>query len=149
MLYCMGSADERDAVIYPYEGFDFGSLSMIAVPVWGSGGQSEIAFRLPRKRPTCYILSQCLPQKNTPAAGVCAKRGLRASRKFIFNWETSGFFWRGSRLSWLGLHFDLIYSQRGGCRLRSSLLPVLLTGTRRSFAQELWPSALSFSMNED
>ena len=28
LLYCMGSADERDAVSYPYEGFDFGSISM-------------------------------------------------------------------------------------------------------------------------
>jgi 4,5-DOPA dioxygenase extradiol len=28
LLYCMGSTDERDAVSYPYEGFDFGSISM-------------------------------------------------------------------------------------------------------------------------
>jgi 4,5-DOPA dioxygenase extradiol len=28
LLYCMGSPDERDAVSYPYEGFDFGSISM-------------------------------------------------------------------------------------------------------------------------
>jgi 4,5-DOPA dioxygenase extradiol len=28
LLYCMGSTDERDAVTYPYEGFDFGSISM-------------------------------------------------------------------------------------------------------------------------
>jgi 4,5-DOPA dioxygenase extradiol len=28
LLYCMGSTDERDAVAYPYEGFDFGSISM-------------------------------------------------------------------------------------------------------------------------
>jgi 4,5-DOPA dioxygenase extradiol len=31
LLYCMGSTDERDAVSYPYEGFDFGSISMRAV----------------------------------------------------------------------------------------------------------------------
>ncbi len=28
LLYCMGSTDERDAVSYPYEGFEFGSISM-------------------------------------------------------------------------------------------------------------------------
>jgi len=28
LLYCMGTTDERDAVSYPYEGFDFGSISM-------------------------------------------------------------------------------------------------------------------------
>ena len=28
LLYCMGSTDERDTVSYPYEGFDFGSISM-------------------------------------------------------------------------------------------------------------------------
>jgi 4,5-DOPA dioxygenase extradiol len=28
LLYCMGSTDEKDAVSYPYEGFDFGSISM-------------------------------------------------------------------------------------------------------------------------
>ena len=31
LLYCMGVTDERDAVSYPYEGFDFGSISMRAV----------------------------------------------------------------------------------------------------------------------
>ena len=31
LLYCMGSTDEGDAVEYPYEGFDFGSISMRAV----------------------------------------------------------------------------------------------------------------------
>jgi len=31
LLYCMGSTDETDAVSYPYEGFDFGSISMRAV----------------------------------------------------------------------------------------------------------------------
>ncbi len=35
LLYCMGSTGERDAVSYPYEGFDFGSISMRAV-LWGS-----------------------------------------------------------------------------------------------------------------
>ncbi|HET7892553.1 MAG TPA: 4,5-DOPA dioxygenase extradiol [Candidatus Sulfotelmatobacter sp.] len=28
LLYCMGSTDEGDTVSYPYEGFDFGSISM-------------------------------------------------------------------------------------------------------------------------
>jgi 4,5-DOPA dioxygenase extradiol len=28
LLYCMGSTSGRDAVSYPYEGFDFGSISM-------------------------------------------------------------------------------------------------------------------------
>ena len=28
LLYCVGSADERDEVSYPYEGFDFRSISM-------------------------------------------------------------------------------------------------------------------------
>lgn len=28
LLYCMGATDDRDAVSYPYEGFDFGSISM-------------------------------------------------------------------------------------------------------------------------
>jgi len=28
LLYCMGSTDEKDEVSYPYEGFDFGSISM-------------------------------------------------------------------------------------------------------------------------
>jgi 4,5-DOPA dioxygenase extradiol len=28
LLYCMGSSNERDDVSYPYEGFDFGSISM-------------------------------------------------------------------------------------------------------------------------
>ncbi len=28
LLYCMGSTDERDTISYPYEGFDFGSISM-------------------------------------------------------------------------------------------------------------------------
>ena len=31
LLYCMGSTDKKDAVTYPYEGFDFGSISMRAV----------------------------------------------------------------------------------------------------------------------
>jgi 4,5-DOPA dioxygenase extradiol len=31
LLYCMGSTDEGDRVSYPYEGFDFGSISMRAI----------------------------------------------------------------------------------------------------------------------
>ncbi len=38
LLYCMGVTDERDAVAYPYEGFDFGSISMRAV-LFGEGAQ--------------------------------------------------------------------------------------------------------------
>jgi 4,5-DOPA dioxygenase extradiol len=30
LLYCMGATDEQDSVSYPYEGFDFGSISMRA-----------------------------------------------------------------------------------------------------------------------
>jgi 4,5-DOPA dioxygenase extradiol len=36
LLYCMGATEERDAVTYPYEGFDFGSISMRAV-LFGGG----------------------------------------------------------------------------------------------------------------
>jgi 4,5-DOPA dioxygenase extradiol len=40
LLYCMGSTDEQDVVSYPYEGFDFGSISMRAVLFGGeSSGQ--------------------------------------------------------------------------------------------------------------
>jgi 4,5-DOPA dioxygenase extradiol len=39
LLYCMGSTDERDAVSYPYEGFDFGSISMRMI----SFGESKTA----------------------------------------------------------------------------------------------------------
>jgi 4,5-DOPA dioxygenase extradiol len=31
LLYCMGSTDANDSISYPYEGFDFGSISMRAV----------------------------------------------------------------------------------------------------------------------
>lgn len=31
LLYCMGATDKRDSVSYPYEGFDFGSVSMRAI----------------------------------------------------------------------------------------------------------------------
>ena len=31
LLYCAGAGEERDAVTFPYEGFDFGSISMRAV----------------------------------------------------------------------------------------------------------------------
>ena len=36
LLYCMGATDDRDAVTYPYEGFDFRSISMRAV-LFGGG----------------------------------------------------------------------------------------------------------------
>jgi 4,5-DOPA dioxygenase extradiol len=31
LLYCAGSADEKDRISYPYQGFDFGSISMRAI----------------------------------------------------------------------------------------------------------------------
>jgi 4,5-DOPA dioxygenase extradiol len=37
LLYCMGSTDEQDSVSYPYEGFDFGSVSMRAI-LFGANG---------------------------------------------------------------------------------------------------------------
>ena len=40
LLYCMGSTDERDAVSYPYEGFDFGSISMRAI-LFGSASTNR------------------------------------------------------------------------------------------------------------
>jgi 4,5-DOPA dioxygenase extradiol len=40
LLYCMGSTDERDAVSYPYEGFDFGSVSMRMV-LFGADSSSS------------------------------------------------------------------------------------------------------------
>ena len=39
LLYCMGSTDKRDAVSYPYTGFDFGSISMRAILF----GESKVA----------------------------------------------------------------------------------------------------------
>lgn len=43
LLYCIGSTDERDVVTYPYEGFDFGSISMRAVLFGGerNGGDEK------------------------------------------------------------------------------------------------------------
>lgn len=38
MLYCLGSTTERDAVSYPYEGFEYGSLSMRMV-LFGEPGE--------------------------------------------------------------------------------------------------------------
>jgi 4,5-DOPA dioxygenase extradiol len=40
LLYCMGSTDARDAVTYPYEGFDFGSISMRMI-LFGEGEGSQ------------------------------------------------------------------------------------------------------------
>ena len=39
LLYCMGSTDKSDTVSYPYEGFDFGSISMRAVLFEPSSGR--------------------------------------------------------------------------------------------------------------
>jgi len=39
LLYCMGSTDEHDSVSYPYEGFDFGSISMRMV-LFGNAGEA-------------------------------------------------------------------------------------------------------------
>lgn len=41
LLYCIGSTDERDTVSYPYEGFDFGSISMRAV-LFGCAKQLKV-----------------------------------------------------------------------------------------------------------
>lgn len=35
LLYCMGSTDERDTISYPYEGFDYGSISMRMILLGG------------------------------------------------------------------------------------------------------------------
>jgi 4,5-DOPA dioxygenase extradiol len=43
LLYCMGSTDEHDAVSYPYEGFEYGSLSMRAV-MFGKGKEAGTLF---------------------------------------------------------------------------------------------------------
>jgi 4,5-DOPA dioxygenase extradiol len=40
LLYCIGSTDERDSVSYPYEGFDFGSISMRMI-LFGNEAQGE------------------------------------------------------------------------------------------------------------
>jgi len=39
ILYCMGSTSEKDEIVYPYEGFDYGSISMRMVLF---GNQKEI-----------------------------------------------------------------------------------------------------------
>ncbi len=39
LLYCMGSTDEHDVVSYPYEGFEYGSLSMRMV-MFGKGSEA-------------------------------------------------------------------------------------------------------------
>jgi 4,5-DOPA dioxygenase extradiol len=41
LLYCMGATDERDAVSYPYEGFDFGSISMRMILFGNAAKNSE------------------------------------------------------------------------------------------------------------
>jgi 4,5-DOPA dioxygenase extradiol len=41
LLYCMGSTDERDAVSYPYEGFDYGSISMRMI-LFGESTSSRV-----------------------------------------------------------------------------------------------------------
>jgi len=41
LLYCMGSADESDAVSYPYEGFDYGSISMRAILLGDATNQQK------------------------------------------------------------------------------------------------------------
>jgi 4,5-DOPA dioxygenase extradiol len=40
LLYCAGAAGERDAVSHPYEGFEFGSISMRAV-LFGEAAQNR------------------------------------------------------------------------------------------------------------
>lgn len=41
LLYCMGCTDERDAVSYPYEGFDFGSISMRMILFGGAENPNQ------------------------------------------------------------------------------------------------------------
>jgi len=45
LLYCVGSTDEKDAVTYPYQGFDFGSISMRAV-LFGMSPEPSVAKTL-------------------------------------------------------------------------------------------------------
>jgi 4,5-DOPA dioxygenase extradiol len=42
LLYCMGSTTKHDAVSYPYEGFEYGSLSMRMVLFGGSGSNGFV-----------------------------------------------------------------------------------------------------------
>jgi 4,5-DOPA dioxygenase extradiol len=44
LLYCMGSTTERDAVSYPYEGFEYGSLSMRMVMFSGENATDPQAI---------------------------------------------------------------------------------------------------------
>ena len=41
LLYCMGTVDESDAVSYPYEGFDYGSISMRAILLGDATNQQK------------------------------------------------------------------------------------------------------------
>ena len=67
LLYCMGATDERDEVSYPFEGFDFGSVSMRAVLLGDSdeqrGGESPIFSKRPLPRPLkgrCSHVCDCV-----------------------------------------------------------------------------------------
>jgi 4,5-DOPA dioxygenase extradiol len=40
LLCCMGGSDERDAISYPHEGFDFGSISMRMI-LFGASRNAE------------------------------------------------------------------------------------------------------------
>jgi len=41
LLYCVGGTDKRDTVSYPYEGFDFGSISMRAILFSDAGTKDD------------------------------------------------------------------------------------------------------------
>ena len=41
LLYCIGSTDERDTISYPYEGFDYGSISMRMILFGGTSAAGD------------------------------------------------------------------------------------------------------------
>ena len=111
----MGSTDERDAVSYPYEGFDFGSISMRMI-LFGDArtdganfAKGDLGTRaqdpdraayngppgdpLPLCRCTCYILIRASLRRIRAASRRSRRRALRTTRKFTFAWGTCGFFW--------------------------------------------------------
>ncbi len=90
LLYCMGSTDEKDDVSYPYEGFDFGSISMRAILFGAAANDPEIGRPYRPLDATCYILIQCFLRKNTLSAGASANRESRVSRRSIYGSATCG-----------------------------------------------------------
>jgi 4,5-DOPA dioxygenase extradiol len=47
LLYCIGSTDENEEILYPYEGFDFGSISMRAI-LFGESSRNSVPESHPR-----------------------------------------------------------------------------------------------------